>query len=105
MKKLDGLAWEDDRYCRQRPRLKILIRCTFNYRDWCGHCVSGKAGLAQHKVEPADRERLGVSFSADYAFTGSDEAEEGMQPTLVMSDDDQMAFRHSEWPRRKLTSQ
>ena len=63
-----------------------------NYRDWCEHCVSGKPRLAQHKVEPADRERLGVTFSADYAFMGSEEADEGMQPTLVMYDNDKMAF-------------
>ena len=55
------------------------------YRDWCEHCVSGKARLAQHRVEPSDRERLGVTFNADYAFMAADkESEEGMQPTLVM---------------------
>ena len=34
------------------------------------------------------RERLGVTWNADYAFMGAEEAEEGMQPTLVMYDDD-----------------
>ena len=63
------------------------------YRDWCEHCVAGKARMAQHRVEPSDRERLGITFSADYAFMGADkEAEEGMQPTLVMYDDDKKAF-------------
>ena len=63
-----------------------------NDGDWCEHCVSGKARLAQHKVEPADRERLAVTFSADCAFIGSEDAEEGVQPTLVVHDDDHMAF-------------
>ena len=63
-----------------------------NYRSWCEHCVAGKARLAQHKVEPSDRERLGVTFSADYAFMGAEEAEEGMQATLVLYDDDKRAF-------------
>ena len=32
-----------------------------NYRSWCEHCVAGKARIAQHLVEPGDRERLGVT--------------------------------------------
>ena len=60
----------------------------FKDRELCEHSVSGKPRLAQHKVETADGERLGVTFSADYAFIDS----EGMQPMLVMYDDDKMAF-------------
>ena len=59
-----------------------------NYRTWCKHCVAGKARLAQHKTGDPDRERLGITWNADIAFMGSEEAEEGMQPTLVMYDDD-----------------
>ena len=63
------------------------------YRSWCRHCVSGKARLAQHiVVKEEDRERLGATWNADYAFTGSKEADEGMQPTLVMYDDDNKSF-------------
>ena len=62
-----------------------------NYRSWCEHCVAGTARLAQHRVQPADRERLGITVSADYAFMVSEEIEEGMQPTLIMFDDDKMA--------------
>ena len=43
-------------------------------------------------VKEEDRERLGVTWNADYAFMGSEEAEEGMQPTLVMYDDDKKSF-------------
>ena len=62
------------------------------YRSWCKHCVAGKARLAQHRVDDPDRERLGVTWNADYAFMGSEEAEEGMQPTLIMYDDDKRSF-------------
>ena len=55
--------------------------------------MSGKSRLAQHLVvKDEDRERLGVAWSADYAFMGSEESEEGMQPTLVMYDDDKKSF-------------
>ena len=64
-----------------------------NFRSWCEHCVAGKARLAQHIVQPSDRERLGVTIHMDYAFTTAEEAEESMQPTLVIYDDDQMSFR------------
>ena len=37
--------------------------------------------------------KLGVTFSADYAFMGSKEAEEDMQPSLIMYDDSKGAFR------------
>ena len=56
-------------------------------RSWCRHCRAGTGRLAPHLVEPPDREKLGVTFSADYAFMGSNEAEEGMQPSLIMYDD------------------
>ena len=62
------------------------------YRDWCPQCVAGKAVLEQHQVEPSDRERLGVTVSADYAFIASEEKEEGMQPFLVMFDSGKKAF-------------
>ena len=62
------------------------------YRSWCKHCRAGKARRAPHIVEPADRERLGVTFSADFAFMGAEEAEEEMQPSLIMYDDDKKAF-------------
>ena len=35
---------------------------------------------------------MGVTIHMDYAFLGSEEAEEGMQPTLVMFDDDKLSF-------------
>ena len=63
-----------------------------HYRDWCEHCRHGKGRQSQHIVEPSNRERLGVTFSADYAFMGAEEAEESMQPSLVMYDDDKRAF-------------
>ena len=54
--------------------------------------MAGKARLAQHIVRPSDRERLGVTIHMDYAFTTAEEAEESMQPTLVIYDDDKMSF-------------
>ena len=63
-----------------------------NYRSWCEHCVAGKARLAQHMVQPSDREKLGVTVHMDYAFMTAEEAEEGMQPTLVIYDDDKNSF-------------
>ena len=63
-----------------------------HYRPWCKHCRAGKARLAPHIVDPSDRERLGITFSADFAFLGPEEAEEDMQPSLVMYDDDKKAF-------------
>ena len=62
------------------------------YRSWCKHCVAGKARLAQHVVQPGDRERLGVTVHMDYAFMTAEEAEEDMQPTLVIYDDDKMSL-------------
>ena len=38
------------------------------YRDWCEHCVRGKGRLAQHRVEPSDREKFGVTIHMDYAY-------------------------------------
>ena len=48
--------------------------------------------MAPHLVEPADREKLGVTLSADSAFLGSEEAEEDMQPSSGMYDDDKKVF-------------
>ena len=47
-----------------------------NYRSWCKHSVAGKARLAQHMVADPGCERLGVTWNADYAFMGAEEAEE-----------------------------
>ena len=59
-----------------------------NYRSWCEHCRAGKARQDPHLVEPHDCEKLGITFSADYAFMTPEEKEEDMQPSLVMFDDD-----------------
>ena len=59
----------------------------FHFWSWCPDCNAGKARLAQHRVESEGRERLGVTLSADYVFMGSEEAEEGMQPILMVYDD------------------
>ena len=55
-------------------------------------CRAGKGRLAPHIVEPSDRERLELTFSADYAFIGAEEAEEETQPSLIMYDDHKGAF-------------
>ena len=63
-----------------------------SYRSWCEHCRAGKARQNQHVVEPHDREKLGITLNADYAFLTPEEREEDMQPSLVMFDDDKEAF-------------
>ena len=63
-----------------------------NFRSWCEHCCAGKARQDQHLIEPHDREKLGITFSADYAFLVPEEKEDDMQPSLVMFDDDKEAF-------------
>ena len=63
-----------------------------HFGSWCPDCNAGKAGLARHRVETEERERLGVTLSADYAFMGSEEAEEAMQAILFMYDDDKKAI-------------
>ena len=63
-----------------------------NYRSWCAHCPAGRARLATHICEPADREKLSITVSADFAFMGSEDAEEDMQPSLVVSDGNKEAF-------------
>ena len=62
------------------------------YRSWCAHCRAGRARLAPHISEPQDRERIGITVNADFAFMGSEEAEEDMQPSLVIYDDHASAF-------------
>ena len=63
-----------------------------NYRSWCEHCRAGKGRQDPHLLEPHDREKLGITFNADYAFLTPEEREEDMQPSLVMLDDDKEAF-------------
>ena len=53
---------------------------------------AGRARLAPHICELADREKLGITVSAVFAFMGSEEAEEDMQPSLAVFDDDKEAF-------------
>ena len=43
-------------------------------------------------MEPSERDKLGITFSADIAFMGSEEAGEDMQSSFVMYDDDEKAF-------------
>ena len=42
-------------------------------------------------VQPSDRERLRDTVHMDYAFMTPEEAEESMQPTLFIYDDDKKA--------------
>ena len=48
--------------------------------------------MAPHVVQPADREKFGVTVHMDYAFMTAEDADESMQPTLVVFDDDKQAF-------------
>ena len=69
-----------------------LFPLHLQYRSWCKHCRAGKGRLAPHQVEAQDRDKLGVTFSADYAFMTLEEADEEMQPSLIMYDDRKGAF-------------
>ena len=79
VEKDDVLGGDEDEEIRQpkivrRPMLPTKAEVDehyplhLHYRSWCRHCRAGKARLAPYLVESADRERLGVTFSADYAF-------------------------------------
>ena len=48
--------------------------------------------MALHLREPADREGLVVTVGCDSAFMGAEEADEEMQPSLVIFDDGKEAF-------------
>ena len=66
-----------------------------NYRSWCKHCVAGKARSSPHiRKDKEDEEKFGVAWNVDYAFMGGEynEAEESMQTSLVMYDDDKDSF-------------
>ena len=78
-----------------------------NFRSWCKHCVAGKARATQHKTKDCEEESLGVTLHADYAFMGGDynEQEDGMQASLVMHDDDKIAFGRQVLTRRGLVTQ
>ena len=63
-----------------------------NYRSWCAHCRAGRARIAPHICEPSDREKIGITVHSDYAFMGSEEADENIQPSLVIYDDSKDSF-------------
>ena len=65
--------------------------------------MAGKARLAQHMVQPSDRERLGVTVHIVYAFLVPKEAEIDMQPTLVVYDDDKKAMRALAFEQKAVT--
>ena len=46
-----------------------------HFRSWCLDCNADRAIITQHRVESEERERLGVTLIAGYAFMGSEQAE------------------------------
>ena len=82
--KYDGLEWDVGRCCRQRPRSTSTFLCTSS--------TATAASTAQHLAETGDTEKIVVTFNADFAFMGSEEVEEDMQPGLVMYDDGKQVF-------------
>ena len=64
------------------------------YRSWCKHCVAGKARSNQHVQSKEEKVRLGVTLNAHYAFMSGEhnEGEHGMQPALILYDDDKSSF-------------
>ena len=63
----------------------------FKYRLLFAHCRAGKMRLAPHLCEPADRKKLGITLSLEYAFMGGEEADENIQPSVLIYDDDKDA--------------
>ena len=64
----------------------------FTYGSWCEVCRTGRGRQAPHIIEPHDRDKVGITFSADYAFRAPEDEEEDMKSSLVMYDDDNDAF-------------
>ena len=61
------------------------------YRSWCAHCVAGKGISSPHVHGDVETERIGITISLDYCFSG-DEAKEGTPPVLVVWDDGHRAM-------------
>ena len=56
--------------------------------------MAAEARSNQHVQSKEDKVRLGVTWNADYAFMSGEhnEGEHGMQPALVLYDDDKDSF-------------
>ena len=62
-----------------------------NSRSQCNESVAGQARSNQSVQSKEEKVRLGVAWMGDYAFMSGEhnEGEHGMQPALVLYDDDQ----------------
>ena len=56
------------------------------YRSWCESCVAGKGISHQHKMDPGEEEKLGVTISLDYCFFSAEDKQSGLRPILLMYD-------------------
>lgn len=61
------------------------------YRDWCRHCIAGRAVGQPHRTRSEEQRAKNVlpTVSFDYAFMsrGVEEDDERLRPILVMKDD------------------
>ena len=57
------------------------------YRDWCRHCVEGKATGIQHRTEVKKDTDGAMTMSMDYCFMTAENEEQGVEPILMMFDE------------------
>ena len=62
-------------------------------RDWCEHCVKGKAVSSAHKRSQDKGEIDTPTISIDYCFMAPEEREEGTIPILAVYDNKTKAIR------------
>jgi hypothetical protein len=70
------------------------------FRDWCPHCIMGKAGNIPRKKQK-DRERLVPHIHVDYGFLGTEEDEEKMIIQVARSEESRALLVHAV-PRKGL---
>jgi len=56
------------------------------YRDWCAHCVAGRATGIQHRRAGTEEESIGTTVCMDYCFLTDEEEDNNVSPILVLYD-------------------
>ena len=69
-----------------KPEVDAHYPLHAEYRDWCPHCVAGKAMSTQHLHGKGEDEPVGTTVCVDYLFMISEEEDEGMDVVLRMYD-------------------
>ena len=70
-----------------KKELEEHLPLHIEYRDWCPHCVAGKATSRQHRtIRDEGDEKMGITISLDYCFMTPEEQEDDMRPILAAHD-------------------